>query len=85
MSNDRSTGLPQYRASLEGSSGSEGAQDYIALQEVWAWKESVYQDIKCFSPDERVNYFHTGLADAVGILNATLTQNPDGTFQFVCD
>ena len=28
-----------------------------ALKEVWAWKESVYEDIKLLSPNERIEYF----------------------------
>lgn len=54
-----------------------------SLEEVWKWKNSVYDDIKDMSLDETKIYLHEGLTRAAETIGARLVKNPDGTYSFV--
>jgi len=54
-----------------------------ALQEVWEWKEAVYEDTKNMTYEETRAYFQKGLEDAARLLGARIVKNPDGSCSFV--
>jgi hypothetical protein len=54
-----------------------------ALEEVWEWKEAVYEDTKDLTPEETIAYFHEGLKETARMMNAELVKNPDGSYRFV--
>ncbi len=54
-----------------------------ALEEVWEWKEAVYNDIKDMTFEEQKKYFKEGLDYAAKLLNAKLMKNEDGTYSIV--
>jgi hypothetical protein len=53
------------------------------LEEVWEWKEAVYQDTKDMSMEEKQAYFREGLELAAKTLGAQLVKNPDGSHSLV--
>jgi len=54
-----------------------------ALQEVWEWKETVYQKTKDMSPEESLAFFERAREEAARVLNCRLVKNPDGSYRFV--
>ncbi len=54
-----------------------------AIEEVWEWKDNVYQDIKDKNFKEKKEYFNSGLRDAVKIINGKLVKNPDGSYSII--
>jgi hypothetical protein len=56
-----------------------------ALQEVWDWKEAVYQKTKDMTFDEKRAYFQRALEEAARSLHARIVENPDGSCTFVRD
>jgi len=57
--------------------------DPKALQEVWGWKEAVYQKTKDMSPEESLAFFERAREEAARLLNCRLVKNPDGSYRFV--
>lgn len=55
---------------------------YPSLQEVWDWKESVYQDIKNKNYIEKKTYYQNGLNEAALLIGKILIQNDDGSYCF---
>ena len=53
------------------------------LQEVWEWKDAVYEDTRGKSAGETKAYFREGLKRAAKIIGARLKINPDGSYLFV--
>lgn len=56
---------------------------FRSLQEVWEWKDAVYEEIKDKTPAERQTYFQAGLAEAARVLGSRLERNSDGSYMLM--
>ncbi|MBS4028074.1 MAG: hypothetical protein KGZ58_05480 [Ignavibacteriales bacterium] len=54
-----------------------------SLEEVWDWKEQVYQEIKGKTFEEKKKVYSDALQEAAIILHSQLVQNENGTYHFV--
>lgn len=54
-----------------------------SLDEVWEWKEEVYNDIKDKDFEGKKKYFKEGLDSAVKLLNGKLVKNSDGSYNII--
>jgi len=53
------------------------------LEEVWEWKDAVYEVVKDMTPNERIAYYQGCMERAAKFLNARLVKNPDGSYSLV--
>jgi hypothetical protein len=51
-----------------------------ALTEVWEWKDSVNNETKDMSVEDRIKYFSDGLVEAEQLLHVRLVRNEDGSY-----
>lgn len=54
-----------------------------ALEEVWEWKDEVYQDIKDKTFEEKQKYFQEGLKSATKFIKGKLKKNADGSYTII--
>jgi hypothetical protein len=54
-----------------------------SLEEVWEWKQKVYEETKGKSFSELNEIYFRGMQEAAKILNAQLLKNENGTYRFV--
>jgi hypothetical protein len=51
-----------------------------ALEEVWEWKNEVYEKTKNMSEEDLSKYFYEGLTSAAKSINAILVRCDDGSY-----
>jgi hypothetical protein len=54
-----------------------------SLEEVWEWKEAVYEETKNMNAEEIQKYFNNGLVSAAKSINAKLVKCEDGSFLMI--
>jgi shikimate kinase len=54
-----------------------------SLEEVWDWKEQVYQEVKDKTFEEKQKVYSDALQEAANILHSKLLRNENGTYRFV--
>ena len=52
-----------------------------ALSEVWLWKDTVYEETKGMTSEQRVAWFRESIQKTADELGASLEQNLDGSFR----
>ncbi len=53
-----------------------------SLEQVWKWKEEVYNDTKNMTFEEKKKYSEKNLKESAELIGAKLVKNEDGTFKF---
>lgn len=58
-------------------------KSYKSLEEVWEWKEEVYNETKNMDFEAKKKYFSQGLQESAELIGCKIVRNQDGTLSFV--